>query len=235
MSSPVAPRFTSRQEQISGSQPPRRLSREPWCSVCVHAKSFQSCPIHCDPMDCHPPGSSVHGGFPGKNAGVGCCALLQGIFLIQGSNLSLLLLLHWQVGSLPLVPPVKPFHALSWWLYQFLMQDCPYRTPWPWWIPGIGLRSCACLGNCVHDHGLILVWSQIPVLWPSLHWTVFFSAPSPDSAWKCLPRSHLPLPPLLDLATPQRETSWLSCFISKTELITSYLPPHCFLGGITQI
>ena len=31
-----------------------------------------------------------------------------GIFLIQGLNLHLLCLLHWQVGSLPLAPPVKP-------------------------------------------------------------------------------------------------------------------------------
>ena len=41
---------------------------------------------------------------PGKKTGVGCHALLQGIFLTQGSNLSLLSLLHWQVGSLPLAP-----------------------------------------------------------------------------------------------------------------------------------
>ena len=32
--------------------------------------------------------------------------LLQGTFLTQGSNLRLLCLLHGQVGSLPLVPPV---------------------------------------------------------------------------------------------------------------------------------
>ena len=29
-------------------------------SVCVHAKSLQSCPILCDPMDYSPPGYSVH-------------------------------------------------------------------------------------------------------------------------------------------------------------------------------
>ena len=39
---------------------------------------------------------------PGKNAGVGCCALLQGSFPTQGSNLHLLHLLHWQAGSLSL-------------------------------------------------------------------------------------------------------------------------------------
>ena len=47
-------------------------------------------------------------GHPGKNAGVGCHALLQGIFASQGSNLCLLHLLHWQVGSSPLVPSGKP-------------------------------------------------------------------------------------------------------------------------------
>ena len=41
-------------------------------------------------MDCSPPGSSVHGDSPGKNTGVGCHALLQGIFPIQGSNPGLL-------------------------------------------------------------------------------------------------------------------------------------------------
>ena len=42
-----------------------------------------------------------------KNTGVGCRALLQGIFQIQGSNLHFLSLLHWQVGSLPLELPRK--------------------------------------------------------------------------------------------------------------------------------
>ena len=37
-------------------------------------------------MDCSPSGSSVHGDSPGKNIGVGCHALLQRIFLTQGSN-----------------------------------------------------------------------------------------------------------------------------------------------------
>ena len=29
--------------------------------ACVRAKSLQSCPTLCDPMDCSPPGFSVHG------------------------------------------------------------------------------------------------------------------------------------------------------------------------------
>ena len=38
----------------------------------------QSHPTLCDPIDCSPPGSSVHGDSPGKNNRVGCHALLQG-------------------------------------------------------------------------------------------------------------------------------------------------------------
>ena len=45
---------------------------------------------------------------PGKNSRVGCCFLLQGIFPTHGLKLCLLCLLHWQAGSLPLVPPGKP-------------------------------------------------------------------------------------------------------------------------------
>jgi len=37
-------------------------------------------------MDCSPPGSSVHGDSAGKNTGVGCHVLFQGIFPTQGSN-----------------------------------------------------------------------------------------------------------------------------------------------------
>ena len=59
----------------------------------------QSCPTLCDPVDCSPVGSSVHGGSPGKDTGVSCHALLQGIFPTQESNPNLLGLLHWQAGS----------------------------------------------------------------------------------------------------------------------------------------
>ena len=46
----------------------------------------QLCLTLCDPMDCSPSGSSVHGDSPGKNTRMGCCALLQGICPTQGSN-----------------------------------------------------------------------------------------------------------------------------------------------------
>ena len=75
--------------------------------MCVHGKSLQSCPTLQDPMDCSLSGSSVHGDSSGKNTGVGCHALLQGIFPTH-----LLCLLHWQAGSIPLAPPWKPHGSI---------------------------------------------------------------------------------------------------------------------------
>ena len=73
---------------------------------CVCATRLQSCLTLCDRMNYSPSGSSVHGDSPGKNTGMGCHALFQQIST-QGSNLIFLLLLHWQMGSLPLAPPGK--------------------------------------------------------------------------------------------------------------------------------
>ena len=59
----------------------------------------------------NPPSSSVHGQFlvHGKKTGVGCQALLLGIFLTQGSKPHLLHLLHFQADSLPLNHQGIPF------------------------------------------------------------------------------------------------------------------------------
>ena len=50
----------------------------------------QSCPTLCNLIDCSLPGSSVQWDSSSKNTGVGCHALLQRIFLTQGSSLGLL-------------------------------------------------------------------------------------------------------------------------------------------------
>ena len=65
----------------------------------VHA---QLCLTLCNPMDCSPSGTSVRGIFPGKNTGVGCHFLPQGIFPTQGSDPDLLHPLHRQADSVPL-------------------------------------------------------------------------------------------------------------------------------------
>ena len=55
-----------------------------FCVVCV--KSLSCVRLFVTPTDYTLSGSSVHGDSPGKNTGVGCHALLQGIFPTQGSN-----------------------------------------------------------------------------------------------------------------------------------------------------
>ena len=76
------------------------------CSVLVVSNSLRPCGLQPAKLLC--PWDS-----PGKNTGVGCHVLLQGIFPTQGPNQHFLCLLHWQVGSLLLAPPGKPIHVHS--------------------------------------------------------------------------------------------------------------------------
>ena len=71
--------------------------------ACVYAKSIQSCLTLCDPMDCSPPGSSVHGLLQAR--------ILEWVVMPSSrgpsrpKNRIHVCLLRWQAGSLPLVPP----------------------------------------------------------------------------------------------------------------------------------
>ena len=76
--------------------------------LCKHcAKSLQSCLTLCDPMDYSLPVSSVHEILQAKILGVDSHFLLQEFVWTQGSNPCLLCLLHFQMGSLPLLLPRK--------------------------------------------------------------------------------------------------------------------------------
>ena len=65
----------------------------------------------CDPMDCSPPGSSVHGILQAR--------MLEWVAMPSSrgprdrAHIGLLSPLHRQVGSLPLAPPGKPFAWLA--------------------------------------------------------------------------------------------------------------------------
>ena len=74
------------------------------CGVCVYT---QLCPNLCDPMDCSPLGSSVHGILQARTL-EWVSMPPQKVFPTQGLNPCLIHPLHWQVGSLPLAPPGKP-------------------------------------------------------------------------------------------------------------------------------
>ena len=78
----------------------------------VHAKLLQLCLTRCNPMDCSLPGSSVHGIFQTR--------ILEWV-VMPSSRVSSLprdracvseVYLHWQVDSLPLVPPGKSLDIL---------------------------------------------------------------------------------------------------------------------------
>ena len=64
--------------------------------ICVYVvySVAQLCLTLLRPLDYSPPGSSCPWDFPHKNTGVGCHFCLQGIFMIQELNLSLLHLVH---------------------------------------------------------------------------------------------------------------------------------------------
>ena len=79
--------------------------------MCVCAKSLQSCPTLCDPVDYSLPGSSVLGILQARILEGVAMLSSRGIFPTQGLNLNLLCLLHWQVGSFPLAPPGKPAYS----------------------------------------------------------------------------------------------------------------------------
>ena len=78
-----------------------------FCPIIINAaaaKSHQSCLTFCNPMDCGPPGSSVHGILQAR---------IKEWVSVPSSKVSsghrdqtrILGLLHWQAGSLPLAPP----------------------------------------------------------------------------------------------------------------------------------
>ena len=73
----------------------------------------------------------------------GCCSLLQGIFPTQESNLCLLRLLHWWMGSLPLAPPGKPLpgERLS---YYKLTSSLPLWMDFGMWGEARCQPSCIC-------------------------------------------------------------------------------------------
>ena len=79
------------------------------CSpACVCAKSLQSCSTLCDPMDCSPPGSSVHGALQARILEWGAMPSSGGIFPSWGPNPCLPVPPALQVDSLPTEPPGKP-------------------------------------------------------------------------------------------------------------------------------
>ena len=80
----------------------------------------QSCLTLFDPMDCSPPGSSVHGDSPCKNTGVGSLSFLQGIFLTQECNqvscIAGRFFINWATREAQMTPhPTQKIHSSGTW------------------------------------------------------------------------------------------------------------------------
>ena len=92
---------------------------------------IQSCLTLCDPMDYSPPGSFCPWDSSGKNTGVGCHSLLQGIFPTPGLNLSFPHCRHLSQGS----PPGKMVTAEHYTKHRVLLSSGDSHkgtghTPW---------------------------------------------------------------------------------------------------------
>ena len=120
------------------------LNNIPVCVLCC-AKSLQSCLTLCDPMDyaCqapHPRNS------PGKNTGVGCPALLQGIFPTQ-------------YGTCRSYVSCKYTHfSLPTFLVAQMIKNPPAR--WETWVQSLGWEDP--LKEGMSTHSSILAW-RIPM------------------------------------------------------------------------
>ena len=80
---------------------------------------------------------------PGKNTIVGCHFPLQGLFLIQGSNLYLLSLLHWQAASLPLCYLGIPLSIHS--IIAFIFGAPPMDQVLVWFVYFMCVCVCVCI------------------------------------------------------------------------------------------
>ena len=100
--------------------------------------------------------------FPGKNIGVGCHFLLQGIFLTQGSNPRLLQGLRWQADSLALQPRGCPELRA---VVQPGSRTASFQSAQPCVLYKRGVRQC------FHFH----------LLWGALYLYIFTSNPTPDT------------------------------------------------------
>ena len=81
------------------------------CEKYYKPVSLQSCPNLCDPMDCSPPGSSIRGVLQARILKWVAMPTFRGIFLPRDQIKSHPCCLRWQVGSLLLAPPGKPYYS----------------------------------------------------------------------------------------------------------------------------
>ena len=125
----------------------------------------KGCPLQCsgleNSIDCSPPDSSIHRDSPGKNTGVGCHALFQGILPTQGLSPVLLhcsRILYSEppgksknngVGSLSLLHWIFPTQESNWGLLH--CRQILYQLSYP---------------GEIHIYSTLILWSKYKFLHP---------------------------------------------------------------------
>ena len=101
--------------------------------------------------------------FPGKNIGMGCHYLLQGIFPPHGSNLHVLHVLHWQVNSLTLTHLGSPIVLIA----EPNQGDTTEQWMLHWDTKGSKIkwgecwRPCRIFSDCLRSHGNIIGFQKV--------------------------------------------------------------------------
>ena len=128
--------------------------------VCVSSRSVMSDSLQ--PRGPQPTGLLYPWNSPGKNTGVGCLSLLQGISPPQGSNPHFLHLLHGQAFSLPLAPP-----GISAILQMMIIYLCSFK---PLLLPDLFQRQQEAAAASVWSISLKGFTSEVCFWW----WEIIF-------------------------------------------------------------
>ena len=123
------PHTGGREREVQEEEEAMRANTDqvfPMCQVCVCVCSVTQLCLFVVPWTVARQ-APLSMGLSSKNIGVGYHSLFQGIFLTQGSNLSLLCHLCWHADSLPVAPPGKR-HAQHNLLLLKFVQRC-YGIP----------------------------------------------------------------------------------------------------------
>ena len=96
------------QVQSSGQQYVPWKNTSGTTSPCVCAKPLQLYPTLCDPVDCSPPDSSLHGILQARKLECVAMPSSRGSSWLRDRICVSFICLHWQAGSLPQAPPGKP-------------------------------------------------------------------------------------------------------------------------------